>query len=349
MNSYIRTKDHLTIGFEDGETRTVYENNPAMKTIITEINQGNWDRVRELTNPAASVLSSVKKTSLADRVQINNGVVCVDDQPMHNTLTTRMIQMMEEGFDIAPISKFLVNLLDNPSFRAVNELYDFLEHSNLPITEDGCFIAYKRVNQNYKDIYTGKIDNSVGQVVQMSRNLVDEDKNILCSSGLHFCSREYLSIYGLCAGNHTMIVKINPRDVVSIPADYNNSKGRCCRYEVIGELTHRNEERLEGKFVQLNTSNRVDNLAPHEGGVQLAMVNPGNNLAFKLYPSVISASEDTGIDYSNIGKVIRGERRTAGGFGWMWVSTNQSTPNNKQQEFKEDFNDDYDDYDDYYE
>jgi hypothetical protein len=33
-----------------------------------------------------------------------------------------------------------------------------------------------------------------------------------------------------------MILKINPRDVVSIPSDYNNSKGRTCRYEVIDEL-----------------------------------------------------------------------------------------------------------------
>jgi len=32
-----------------------------------------------------------------------------------------------------------------------------------------------------------------------------------------------------------MIVKINPRDVVSIPTDYQDSKGRCCRYEVIDE------------------------------------------------------------------------------------------------------------------
>jgi hypothetical protein len=33
-----------------------------------------------------------------------------------------------------------------------------------------------------------------------------------------------------------MIVKINPADVVSIPADYDNAKGRCWRYEVIGEM-----------------------------------------------------------------------------------------------------------------
>ena len=33
-----------------------------------------------------------------------------------------------------------------------------------------------------------------------------------------------------------MVLKINPRDVVSIPNDYNNQKGRCCRYEVIDEV-----------------------------------------------------------------------------------------------------------------
>ncbi len=33
-----------------------------------------------------------------------------------------------------------------------------------------------------------------------------------------------------------MILKVNPKDVVSIPSDYDNAKGRTCRYEVIGEL-----------------------------------------------------------------------------------------------------------------
>jgi len=31
-------------------------------------------------------------------------------------------------------------------------------------------------------------------------------------------------------------VKINPRDVTAIPRDYNNNKGRCCKYVVTGEL-----------------------------------------------------------------------------------------------------------------
>jgi len=67
----------------------------------------------------------------------------------------------------------------------------------------------------------------------MTRNEVNDDKNQTCSAGLHFCSQDYLNHFG---GSRIMILKINPRDVVSIPTDYKNSKGRCCRYEVIGEL-----------------------------------------------------------------------------------------------------------------
>jgi hypothetical protein len=75
--------------------------------------------------------------------------------------------------------------------------------------------------------------NAPGCVVEMERNAVDDNKDQTCSTGLHFCGMSYLSHFG---GERTVIVKINPRDVVSIPSDYNDAKGRACRYEVIGEL-----------------------------------------------------------------------------------------------------------------
>ena len=37
-------------------------------------------------------------------------------------------------------------------------------------------------------------------------------------------------------GNRLLAVKINPRDVVAIPTDYNNSKGRACQYHILKEL-----------------------------------------------------------------------------------------------------------------
>ncbi len=143
--------------------------------------------------------------------------------------------MLEEDFPVDPLCNFLTNLKLNPSKRAVDELYGFLEKNSLPITPDGHFLAYKKVRDNYKDIHSGTFDNSVGQVCEMPRNEVNEDKDQTCSSGLHFCSLEYLPNFGYGTGNRVVILKINPRDVVSIPSDYNNAKGRACRYEVIDE------------------------------------------------------------------------------------------------------------------
>ena len=70
-------------------------------------------------------------------------------------------------------------------------------------------------------------------LVYMDRNLVDEDKDRTCSVGLHFASFNYLQHFG---GSRIVVVKINPKDVVAIPSDYNNSKGRTCCYEVIEEV-----------------------------------------------------------------------------------------------------------------
>jgi hypothetical protein len=143
--------------------------------------------------------------------------------------------MLEEGFSIEPMVLFMHNLLKNPSKRSVDELYGFLEKNNLPITPDGYFLAYKKVRNDFLDIHSGTMDNSPGTVVEMERYKVDDNKDQTCSTGLHFCGMSYLSHFG-SGGDRTVIVKIDPADVVSIPSDYNGAKGRACRYEVIGEL-----------------------------------------------------------------------------------------------------------------
>ena len=175
-----------------------------------------------------------KASQITPNIAIQNGVVTFKGQSIDNSLTTRMLSMLDEGFDLVPMAKFLENLMTNPSYRAVTELYSFLEKGQMPITPDGHFMAYKAVREDYKDIHSGTMDNSIGRVVEMPRNGVDEDKNRTCSAGLHFCSFEYLPHFAH-TGGHVVLVKINPRDVVAIPADYNDTKGRTCRYEVTGE------------------------------------------------------------------------------------------------------------------
>jgi hypothetical protein len=169
-------------------------------------------------------------------VRVIDGVIFYNGHELHNAMTRRIFRMIGEGFDVKPMLSFLTNLMSNPSQRAVSELYRFLEHNSLPITPDGYLLAYKNVSDNYKDRHSQSFDNSIGAVCEMERNQVMDDPSITCSTGLHFCSIEYLQGFWGTEG-HTMVVKINPRDVVSIPLDYNDAKGRCCRYEVIAEHT----------------------------------------------------------------------------------------------------------------
>jgi hypothetical protein len=150
--------------------------------------------------------------------------------------------MFAEGFDTTPMLNFLKNLFANPAVHAINELYEFLEKNGLPITEDGCFLAYKKVREDYLDCYSQSISNKVGEKPSMDRDTCDPIRTNHCSTGYHFCGLSYLTCFN---GERVMVVKINPKDVTSIPNDYNFAKGRCCAYEVVDEYGGTDVQRYE--------------------------------------------------------------------------------------------------------
>lgn len=250
-NSYasIKTDDAVNVVNQlTGESFTVYASQPGWDAALDALRNEDWTAFEIIARPAA-----IFEQEYCDgRIALDDGVVSLDGNEMHGVLADKMIDMLRDGFNVEPLAKFMVNLNDNPSNRAVTELYGFLEVSQLAITPEGNFVAYKMIKDDYTDTYTGTMDNSVGAVVEMERNQVNEDKDQTCSHGLHFCGRGYLGSY---PGSRTVILEINPADVVSIPSDYNNHKGRCCKYTVIGELENgyqendddnRAEQHLEG-------------------------------------------------------------------------------------------------------
>jgi hypothetical protein len=213
----------------DGESYVATTDHPKYKQIIDLVKQKDWNGFIDIFNISKQV------EEYADGIKVSDGALIVNGQVVHNSLTERIIKFMSEGLPFEPMLRFLGNLMENPSKRAVDELYTFLEVGELPITEDGCFLAFKNVRSDYTDIHSGKFDNKVGSICQMPRNQVCDDKDRTCSEGLHFCSINYLPHFTDASGGKTMILKINPADVVSIPSDYKNTKGRCCRYEVVSE------------------------------------------------------------------------------------------------------------------
>ena len=169
-------------------------------------------------------------------VEIKNGQVTYEGEVVHGSISKRILEFMSKGLPFQPLIIFLKNLMENPSMQSQKELYDFLEHESLPITEDGYFLAYKAVRSDFKDKYRGVFDNSVGQICEMTRSKVDDDRGRGCSNGLHAGALNYVAGYGSVEANDKIvIVKINPADVVSVPSDCNFEKLRTCRYEVVGE------------------------------------------------------------------------------------------------------------------
>jgi hypothetical protein len=251
---YIMSKDSITI-MVNGATTTVQDSHLNFVALRDAIRNGEWDLVPELITPAKAVEQFAQ-----GRIEIQNGEVMLDGAVVHNAVTTRILDMVREGFDAEPLMRFLENLMRNPSKVAVDELYLWLEGTRLPITEDGHFMAYKKVNSAYLDFYTGKVLNKPAAlmtdadleyirtpqkgvqvevqagvtVVHMPRNQVDDRRDRTCSQGLHFCSLSYLPAYHGGQGR-VLLVKIDPADVVSIPSDYDNAKGRAWRYQVVGE------------------------------------------------------------------------------------------------------------------
>lgn len=172
------------------------------------------------------------------RVDMKTKQIFFGDYEVDGLLTKRIIETVgSQGIEGAnALINFMERLMENPSNRAVRELYGFLEASDIQITQDGHFIAWKLVRDDYKDIYTGTMDNSPGTEVRVPRNTVDEDSSRTCSTGLHCCSAGYLSQYG---PNDSRIVSVlvDPKDVVAIPQDYSSQKMRCAGYIVLEDVT----------------------------------------------------------------------------------------------------------------
>ena len=224
----IQTPNSITVVF-DNKPHSISREHVSFLKVRKAIAESDWDLAQKLID----VRSTIKNFVSGD-CEIRNGTIYYQGEEVHNTVVDRIFKFMEEGMPWKPLLKFLSNLMANPSYNARKELYNFLENENLPVTEDGHFLAYKAVSDDYKDLWTGKIDNSVGTTVTMTRSRVDDNTNHGCSAGLHAGSIDYVESYGGQRGRK-VIVKINPCDVVSVPSE-DCRKLRCCSYTVISDF-----------------------------------------------------------------------------------------------------------------
>lgn len=228
---YILGSDSITV-FIKGNSYTINKQSATYNTVLAAVKANDEQALFDAVNIKQTIHNKLAAVG-SSTVTITEQGIFYGDRQINGLISTRIFDMLKLGLDVKPMVKFLENMLQNPSKRAVDELFGFLDACSLPITEDGYFLAYKRVRADYKDCHSGTMDNSVGKTVEMLRNEVDDNKEVTCSQGLHACSYDYLQHFG---GERIVVVKIHPADVVSVPVDYNNAKLRCCKYKVVSEI-----------------------------------------------------------------------------------------------------------------
>ena len=229
MIPYILTEESLTVVI-DGKAETMSSDHPAWEQAKEALKAEEWNRLQKLFDVESAVQDYLDAESA---IEVKDGAVYHQGEAVHNLVVDKILDFMRSKMPYQPLVKFLGKLMDNPSHRAVDELYSFLEHKNMPITPQGNFLAYKGVKPDFTDFYSGKFDNSVGQTLEMRRNGVCDNANQGCSAGFHAGSHEYAKGYA-SGGGHLMIVEIDPSDVVSVPYDCECQKLRTAKYKVVG-------------------------------------------------------------------------------------------------------------------
>ena len=218
---------------------TVQRSHPNYDAVLDAVRNGDEAAIESLCNVAKTI-----ETFTEGNVSVKNGHVYYGNLLLEGVIVDRVLGFIKDKLPVQPLLRFINKLHQNPSARAVTELYRFLEHKNLPITPEGNFLAYKGLQSDYFSITSGtiqvikgkvvngKIFNGVGEEIEVIRNQVCDNKDVGCSKGLHAGSLQYATDF---ARGKVVVVEINPADVVSIPTDCESQKLRTCKYKVVGE------------------------------------------------------------------------------------------------------------------
>lgn len=224
----------------DGEMFTADDAHPLWNDIVAGAQAGDENVVDlfDASRKAASLFEN-----LSERVTVANSRIYVDGDEIDDVYADQIVRFMDEGVeDFKPLVKFLEKVYTNIEAHTRENLSRWLNATNgFTIDEDGDIIGYKGLTAQGGSIHQGpaivdgkavdgSVPNQPGSVVEMARSKVEHNPAVACASGLHVGTWEYASSFG-----HGVVakVKVNPRDVVSVPTDCNGQKMRVSRYKIV--------------------------------------------------------------------------------------------------------------------
>lgn len=224
--NYLMTNGSITLHY-DGKTKVVAKDDERFEKVLNAIRENKLNTIPEIVE--------VERYFVQQGLDIVDGLIHVRGEALPFELSKRILEYKAAKLPFDSLMKFWDNLKKNPSFNSRQQLFKFLENKGHSITEDGCFIGYRGVTEDFKDIHSKTFDNKPGSVCEMSRDMVDDNPTNTCSRGLHVGGFKYAKDFA--GQGKLVIVKVNPADVVAVPNDYDGQKMRVCRFEVLKEAT----------------------------------------------------------------------------------------------------------------
>lgn len=226
----------------------------AFAAELTEATEGNKRLAEEKFERVTDFMGG--------RITLVNGRVLIDGDHIDTAVEQHLLRLLSatrsastaeqtKVADLAWLSfgKFIENLYSNVNEHVRSQLFRWMTQEanrsgGFTLTDDGCFIGYKgcagsadsavSINHGTAIVngvaHEGAIPNPLGAVVEMSRSNVNDDPAQGCSYGLHVGTYDYAKGW---AQGVLLTVKVNPRDVVSVPTECDSQKIRTCRYEVL--------------------------------------------------------------------------------------------------------------------
>lgn len=245
MYQYTLTNDTVTV-LIDGEPHAVTKGSPNYDKLRAAVLAEDWAAIPGLLTvekavetwfqnaaPApveAPVEAPVAVPGDAGSFKVLNEAVTFNGEALPKALNDRILKMVAKNEDPKSLLNFWRRLKRNPNPHSVQQLFGFLVHTGIPIQPDGTFLAYKGVRQNFRDCHSGTFDNSPGKTIRMDRSKVSPDPSTPCHVGLHVGAIGYARSFGA----RTLVVRVDPENVVCVPNDHSAMKMRTCEYTVLG-------------------------------------------------------------------------------------------------------------------
>src|SRR6059058_1127569 len=210
---------------------STHPNFAATLAYLTGTEEHDEEHVRGLVDPTVGI-GRVLQEEFGDRVSFDLYHLFLDGQEVDGALASVIkTRMLAADNDWVRFTKFLGNLDSNPSRRAQQATWQWVEANGRTITEDGRFLGYKAVKEDGKSARSGphnyvngalleggaevRVPHEIGSVISKKRADVDDTPGGGCSVGLHVGTKDYAEKFS--RPNRLMTVAVNPEHVVSVP------------------------------------------------------------------------------------------------------------------------------------